>query len=231
MPRVQASQVLKEAGWPDAAIPDALGVIKAESGGRATARNPRTCGGNNHAVGWFQVCTVHAGHCGVPNAGAGRASRTVGINVVEDWLKNPRNNSKAALCIYQGAGNTFARDWETWQTGAAQRHRGQDFSVNLSSNPISDAAGAVTDAITAPIDAVTDVAGVLGNIAGGLLNPKTWIRAGEGVLGAVLLLSGVVALTFVAANKAAKSPVGQVASNVVPAGKVAKVGKAAWGKV
>lgn len=227
-----ASQVLKEAGWPDSVIPDALGVITAESGRRADARNPRPCSPKgDHAIGWFQVCMVHAGSCGIPNLG----SSGIQVKAGENWLKNPKNNSKAALCIYQGAGNTFGRDWSTWKTGKAQLHRGQDFSVNYHEAPLSGAADTVTGAVTGPIDAVKDAAGVLGDIAGGLLNPKTWIRAGEGFLGGVLLLSGVVALGWMAANKAAKSPVGQVASNAVPAGKLAKAGssagKAVWGKV
>lgn len=222
-----ASGVLKEVGWPDSAIPDALGVIKAESGGRASARNPRTCGGDDHAVGWFQVCTVHEGSCGVPKFN--------NKHLVEQYLKDPRANAKVALCIWKDAGNTFARDWETWQTGAAQRHRGQDFAVNIHDAPLGDAVDAITAPITGPVNAIADTAGVIADVANRIINPKTWIRIGEGALGGVIVLAGAVALTFLMANKVAKTPAVSAIAGTAPIGKAAKVakgaGKAVWGEV
>lgn len=97
--------------------------------------------------------------------------------------------------------------------------------------PISGAVGGALDPVTSGKEALENlkkVGGTLTDISGlatALTQRNTWLRIGEGALGVLLIGIGVMALTRnTPVGQAVKTGVG-VASNVVPAGKIAKIAK------
>jgi hypothetical protein len=95
----QIAGLAKEAGFPTAAIPIAVAVAFAESGGRTDIiSKPNTNGTRD--LGLWQI-----------NDGAHKdlLSRYT-------W-SNPHDNAKMAYIIYHARGNTF-RDWTTFNSGS-----------------------------------------------------------------------------------------------------------------
>lgn len=197
--KVVLSSVLLASGWGKDA-PQAKLVVLAESGGDATIINPTPCSQNgDHAVGLFQMCTVHAGKLGIP---PGQAAAT-------KWLKNPYNNARAAHALFKAAGNSFDSDWSSskskWGKGVATN---DDPVVSTDKQNLLDPAplpGGIN-----PLDGIQA-------FLSALMNPSTYLRAGKGLLGGVLVVVGTGALVFVVANKAGGSNVGRAARRVATA--------------
>jgi hypothetical protein len=136
----------RHGGWSGNDLKEAAAVAIAESGLRKDVVNQTPCGTNANAVGWFQICTVHAGTHGLSPDRAKAAEQ----------LKNPATNTRVAYAIWRAAGGTFAKDWEVVTNGAYKKFLGQNPLVTVEKGSVTDAigdtAGAVAGAVASPLD-------------------------------------------------------------------------------
>jgi hypothetical protein len=121
----QLEQILEEAGWPEQDIPNAIGVIGAESGGN---NDPPNYAG---ATGIFQVLQDHWQGLNwnvlTPGAPKDEATYTTQLET------NPIFNAQQALQLFDAEG------WEPWETDSFVQGNPQ-----ILDNPTASANGTVT---------------------------------------------------------------------------------------
>lgn len=207
---VHLSAILATAFSPDE-IKVALPVTMAESGGNPKVVNNASCGKNKdgsvaHAVGLMQVCTVNAGVAGFSSD----------PKTFTEQMKDPYNNVKAGKAIKDSQGWGA---WETYTNGAFRRKGGQDPLITVKDkNSLTD--NNIVNAVTDTVDATGSALSALVKFVSALFDPSTYFRLGKGVLGGILLIGGVIALTFMIGNKASG---GKLASGAKDAAMVAAV--------
>jgi hypothetical protein len=123
---------------------------------------------------------------------------------------DPVYNIEAGHTIWREAGGKFT-PWTTYTSGAYKLWLGHDATVTADKRTLlnpGDALSAAGDVVGGVGDGLTSI----GHVFGALLNPSTWLRVGKGALGGVFIVVGVTGITYIIANKAAKSPVGKAAA-------------------
>lgn len=189
-------------------------VTLAESGGRARVYNGICC------VGLLQINLNHAGEMGTPSDGSvnGKFHR---------WLENPGNNLRFGYALWKKMGGRWdapgvVGTWEVLANGSFQKflNSSSDPYVTISrktlTGELGDVAGDVVDKALGPID----------EFVGSLLSADVWFRIAKFGGGAFLIILGGATISVIALNKGMKSPVGRVASNVIPAGRAVNVARA-----
>ena len=96
------ANVLRQAGFPESAIPTMMGIAMAESSGNPGATHSNSNGTIDQ--GLFQINSVHKGNAWYPQ------------NPMD-----PLQSAQAAFALYQGAGGSF-RDWTTFTNGAYKKY-------------------------------------------------------------------------------------------------------------
>jgi hypothetical protein len=142
-------QTLQNAGFSGASLSTAYGIVKAESGGRADAYNPR---GRDDSYGLFQI-NMENNDPNDPGMGNRRNSnylkkyKSIGYTGPES-LKDPTINAKIAYDISKG-GTNF-NPWATYTSGkylqnvpgmasANVGNKTVNISVNLANASVSEA--------------------------------------------------------------------------------------------
>lgn len=137
----------------------AVAIALAESGGLTNAENP------SGAVGLWQICCTG-----------------------DDALKDPQRNAEAAWGKYVGAGFSFS-PWSVFNSGAyLPKLPAAYIGVRRTHRDRPAFTGGGTGAVHDAIDFVGDVGRDLGSFFGWLTSGATWIRLGESVAGAGLLV-------------------------------------------
>lgn len=169
-----------QAGGDAASAPIAAAVALAESSGNPQATNPTDNHGRQTSWGLWQISN-------------GTHSEPV-ANILD-----PLVNAQQAVGKYKAAGNTFARDWGTYISGAYKRF--------LQSGIPPDTSGVVlTDdktnnnsnndgGISGLIQSVTDVFKPVGDLFTALawiVNPINWLRILLGFIGAGMSITGFI---------------------------------------
>lgn len=96
------ANVLRQAGFPESAVPTMMAIAMAESSWNPAAVNDKNRNGSIDR-GLFQINSVHQGNSWYPT------------NPFD-----PLQSAKAAYAIWQGAGQTF-RDWTVYTSGAYKK--------------------------------------------------------------------------------------------------------------
>jgi cell wall-associated NlpC family hydrolase len=95
------ANVLRQAGFPESAIPTMMAIGMAESSWNPNATHSNSNGSVDN--GLFQINTIHRGNSWYPQ------------NPMD-----PLQSAQAAYAIWKGAGGTF-RDWTVYNTGAYKK--------------------------------------------------------------------------------------------------------------
>jgi murein DD-endopeptidase MepM/ murein hydrolase activator NlpD len=108
---IDLASLARQAGFPESAIPTAVAIAMAESGGNPNAIGDKSIGGSD---GLWQIYTkAHP-------------------DLVQKYnLFDPLQNAMAAYQVYKNAGNKFT-PWTTYNTGAYLKYVGQNATVNMS---------------------------------------------------------------------------------------------------
>lgn len=179
----QMAGYLKAAGFPASALATGVAVGLAESGGRTDALNTANRNGSWDA-GFMQINSIH---------GYSQAA-----------LFNPVTNAAAAFKIWTAAGGRWT-PWSTYNSGSFRVYlaRGSVAAQSPTTAPGGIPGGTPT---TVPVSN-------LNNPVPNILNPFAmfadtglWVRVGLMLLGAFLMLIGLVKL----------SGVGRIVAKVVP---------------
>jgi cell wall-associated NlpC family hydrolase len=96
------ANVLRQAGFPESAIPTMMGIAMAESSGNPNATHRNSNGSIDQ--GLFQINSVHQGNSWYPS------------NPMD-----PLQSAIAAYNIWKGAGQTY-RDWSVFNSGAYKQY-------------------------------------------------------------------------------------------------------------
>lgn len=184
---------------PDKAI-IAVAVAKPESGWRTEAFNGNG-GTGDLSYGLWQINMIGT---------LGPARRQQFGITTNEQLFDPQTNAKA-MAIVSGGGSNWS-PWTGYKSGAYHAYLAEaTAAVNRVSSgtggggglPIpspGDIAGGIGDVLGSlpnPLDAASGLADVLksvGEFFAKLLQPEFWKRLGVGVVGAVLIIGGVVVL-------------------------------------
>lgn len=201
---VQIAQHAWSAGFRGPDLIRAVATAMAESSGRTDANNPTST-----ATGLWQIMQgVHV---------KSHPEWTV------SWLENPDNNAKAAYTLWKESG---WRPWDASKAGAVLYTPAASTAVNtfLAMNPtaipknIGDTASGFVDRSTGLGDIKQSAAqGVdaLSKAGKWLGTASNWIRALEVIAGAGMVLLGLAALAFPAADKVVGlAPSGKVVNAV-----------------
>lgn len=212
--RITAKDLLSKGGFPDSALRDGAAVMGAESGYDPNAEN--YC-----CVGLMQInAMAHKGKMGIP------ADETE----ARKWLKNPHNNVRVAYQIWQGAGGSFAPDWEAFTNGSYRRFLGRNPVITIKHTATGNAGlDGVTGAVGDVVDALTpfdELAGLTSGVITLLTDRDTWFRVGKGVLGYSLVIIGAGGLVFIIGSRISKSQAGQTAKKVAVTAATKKAPKA-----
>ena len=195
-----------QAGGSRFYAPIAAAVAMAESGGNPNAINRNT----NKSVdrGLWQINSIH-----------GSLSKM-----------DPLANAKAAVKISKGGTNW--KPWVAYTTGKYQTFL-QDVTTRNTQEGPSTARNIGPKRVTEgslpeTLGSAWDSAMAVPNFLKALGDPNTWLRVGEGLLGAIAVVGGMVILVKVIADKSgATESVGKIVGLVGPGGKVAKVASVA----
>lgn len=187
----QLEQLWKSAGGSAASAPVAAAVATAESSGNPGAQNYNTNGTIDR--GLWQINSVHGGQSTTDIAA----------------------NARAAVAISKGG--TDWSPWVTYNTGAYKKYLPKSAGggglgqavlgglegtalgplgilggtvLGATSNTPGNIASTAAGVVTAPLS----VADALGKLIGWITNPSMWLRLGEILAGAVLVLVGLHAL-------------------------------------
>jgi len=100
------AQLMRNAGFPESAIGVGLGIVQAESSGRANATHPNTSGRYAGTIdqGLWQINTMHQGNPWYP----------------ADPF-DPQQSTNAAFALWKAAGGQWT-DWVTYNQGLALAH-------------------------------------------------------------------------------------------------------------
>jgi len=200
-----------QAGGSKAYAPIAAAVAMAESGG-----NENAVGKNNNGSvdrGLWQINSIHG-------------SRST---------LDPLANAQSAVAISNGGTNW--RPWVAYTTGRYKQYVQQSTTIRASQRGPSTAGtrGSGRGSETNPDDTKgkglttgEDTEIFLRDGITSLFKASTWLRVGEGILGALCIVGGVWVLVGVIGDKSgATRMVGEVVGIVGPGGKVAKVASVA----
>lgn len=209
---LQIGAYAQQAGIKGAALPTAIAIAMAESGGNPNALN------NNPSTGDLSYGLWQINMFG--DLGPTRLAQFGLSNNTELW--NPQTNAQAMYAISNGGTNWSA--WTTYTSGAYQQYlfQGQEAAAALAGNPVLGNSPAVAQAEAAASGQTCQhsvTAGPLGTIC--LDKPLALLEIGTGVMmlliGAVLLGAAMIAGEFPGAAK--------VAETVAPVGVAYRVGR------
>jgi hypothetical protein len=194
MTPAQIATVARNAGWSGSDLTIAVAVALAESGGRPGVVNSIGC------VGLWQVY------------------QKVHPKWTTEQLKDPQTNANAAHEIWLSQG--WRRGWTTYSHGTYQKYMGQATAGIGLLGPI--------------LNGVAPIIGVAGTVAGeaaavskavGILSdPKTWIRVGLVILGALLVLIALARMSIGSGGGKAAIDVAKIGVNFIPGGGVVSKG-------
>lgn len=204
-----------QAGGSRVFAPIAAAVAMAESGGNPDAVNKNTNGSIDR--GLWQINSIH-----------GSLSKM-----------DPLANARAAVKISKGGSN-----WQPWVAFTTGKYRAFLQDVTARSSEAGPGTTKLTfgkatarnvgheqnseNSLTEAIGGAWDTATAVPRFLSALGDPKTWLRVGEGIVGASAVIGGVVILVMVIADKSgATGAIGKVVGIVGPGGKVAAVAGAA----
>ena len=168
----QIAGALKAGGFPADQIATGVAIALAESGGKTDALNTANRNGSWDA-GLMQINSIHG--------------------YSQAYLFNVQNNIAAALKIYRAAGNRWT-PWATYNSGS--------YRTFLPRGTV--AAGAPASAVPTSGSQFAG-ASAKGKISisaeqgegffAAITNPKTWVRIGLFLMGAIMLLVGTYQMT------------------------------------
>jgi hypothetical protein len=176
-------------------------VVRRESNGRAKARNPIACSkSGDHAIGLFQMCTIHKGTMGIP----------ADMDEAVKWLEDPDNNAKSAHEL-------FTRNaWQPWSaSGGIPAETTWDPEITTDKDTLTGGIGEVASDVASPF---TSIASAATDLISSLLSADTWFRIGKTWLGSVFIITGTGALVFIIANQASGGKVARVAKTAATKG-------------
>lgn len=226
LPDKTIAGVLLNAGFTGAALTTAVAVALAESGGDPNAHNTNAKTGDN-SYGLLQINML----------GSMGPERRAKFNLKNnEELFNPSTNARVGYGLYKARGS-FG-DWSTYNHGTYLRYMARaqkavkenggaaiatgtvdptkPSDVNITDRPDTPLPDSIENTIYDLRDSVAGVKGVIDF----LTNKDNWFRVGMFVGGTALIIVGILAL--IGRSKTAQTAV-NVAKNVVPVGKVAKV--------
>lgn len=215
-----------DAGGPANAAQTMAAVALAESRGNASAHNNNPASGDD-SWGLWQINYY----------GDLRASRVARFGPPEG-LRNPRKNARAAVAIYSSSGPGA---WSTYKSGAYRAYLGAGGAASgggsIRVRPsvggggitgwLGDAAGGVEGVAEGGWKAfIGFVDGPLAIVKAALwlLNPLSWLRAVEFMVGLTLMLLGLLGLATVFASRSPTVRRAAAAASMAP-GPVGAVGK------
>lgn len=198
----QIAALARDAGFPDSAIPTAVAIARAESGGNPSAVSPTNSNGTKD-YGLFQINSVHFGDLKINVAEAG----VIPINAT--LALNPGANTGAAYALWKRRGG-FG-DWVTYNNGKYKQFLPKNLDIDGAKRP---------DQIDGPLSNFSPgdwVAGITSyvNRAGQVV--------GVSLLAALLIIIGLILL--VASSRTVRgaagvvSPVGRAVKAVSKGGK------------
>jgi len=132
----QLSQTLQNAGFSGQSLTTAYGIVKAESGGRANAYNPR---GRDDSYGLFQI-NMENNDPNDPGMGDRRNAdylkkyKSIGYTGPES-LKDPNINARIAYDISKG-GTNF-KPWTTYTSGKYLQHTSGISTANVGTSTVN----------------------------------------------------------------------------------------------
>lgn len=196
----QLARVALAGGFSPLAVPLAVAVAMAESGGKVSAVGGPNSNGT-YDYGLWQINSVH-----------GLDSRRL--------TTEPFYNASAAHKIYKDARSSF-RPWATFTGGKVNPNVVKDvqalggkYPTVVSAGPataapindpignaVTDAGGAVADVVPG-LSEVADLARGVGGLVGALTDGRTWVRVVQVVGGVGMVVAGAVLLRVSAVTRA-----------------------------
>lgn len=195
----QIAGAAKAAGFSGSALAKAVAIALAESSGNPNAHNKVP---PDNSYGLWQINMLGS---------LGPARRKQFGLSSNSELFNPNTNARAAYAI-AGGGKNF-RPWSTYTSGAYLRYMSR---ANKAAGNPSSAPGGTADQAGFGLP---DISGIF-RFIDLIMDPKTWLRIGMILGGAVLIAIALIQLSGLSA-KAKK------VLDVLPQGKVLKAAKAA----
>jgi hypothetical protein len=200
---VQIYAYATAAGFSGTAAVDAVAVALAESGGNTTAVNS-----NSSNYGLWQI-------------GAQGTLNDAGVGLSGSQLEDPATNARAAYTVWSRAGGTFAHDWTTWTSGAAQAELPQVTAAGITGGQgaASDLGTAIGDVLpgagSLPGEVLPGAGSVVGaaqsaaGLASGGLSALEWLSvpANWGRIALIVIGGGLVVGALAAIAKPVAAPV------------------------
>jgi len=191
-----------QAGGSRLYAPIAAAVAMAESGGNSTAINTSNANGSTD-LGLWQINSIH-----------GQLSTT-----------NPLANAKAAVKISSGGKNW--NPWVAYTTGAYAKYLQKDVTPRTSETGPSVSERYSKDTVAAELQKQLDNPSLVEKVIstttsvprflGALSDTNTWLRVGEGILGVIAIIGGVVMLAKELGISVPLPPAAGLAANLIKA--------------